>query len=462
MGSILAIPLCCLCGPLSVGCCCTCCPSWKNSTVTRIMFALFLLFGIILSAIFRSPGIRDSLDDSFLCDELGTDCKRVVGYLAVYRIMFAVACFYFLFFVAMLFVRNSKDPRSYIQNGFWFFKWLLLIGMIIGFFFIPVNGDLAFSKAALVIGMIGACCFIVLQVVLLVDFAHRWNEWWIGMKEETENVCWLVGVIFFTVVMYVVSLTGIILMYVYFADPDGGCGLNYFFISFHLFMSIVISVLAILPPVQNAQPRSGLLQAAVVTLYTTFLLWSAVSNEPYGPDKNCDLSGRSGNVFSEGSNEVAAAVIGIIVIFGTTTYLTIRTSSQSEIHKLSGNKKDDDSYERTLLKDSADDAEGGPLDDDDDERKTNAYDNEKSSVTYSYSFFHFLFFLASLYCMMQLTNWYNPEKRGDSESENFENTWASVWVKIASSWLCYAVYLWTLFAPIILGRWRDFGYEDTE
>ena len=27
-------------------------------------------------------------------------------------------------------------------------------------------------------------------------------------------------------------------------------------------------------------------------------------------------------MFSEGSNEIAAAVIGVIVIFGTTTYLT--------------------------------------------------------------------------------------------------------------------------------------------
>jgi len=60
---IVNFQLCCLCGPLSVGCCCTWCPSWKNSTVTRIMFALFLLFGIILSAIFRSPGIREALDD---------------------------------------------------------------------------------------------------------------------------------------------------------------------------------------------------------------------------------------------------------------------------------------------------------------------------------------------------------------------------------------------------------------
>ena len=42
----------------------------------------------------------------------------MVGFLAVYRILFAVACFYFLFFITMLFVKNSRDPRSYIQNGY--------------------------------------------------------------------------------------------------------------------------------------------------------------------------------------------------------------------------------------------------------------------------------------------------------------------------------------------------------
>lgn len=385
----------------------------------------------------------------------------MVGYLAVYRVMFAVACFYFLFAITMLCVKNSRDPRSYIQNGFWFFKWLLLIGMIVGFFFIPSSDDLAFSKAAMVIGMIGAFCFIIFQVVLLVDFAHRWNEWWLEKKEETENSCWLIGIIFFTVVMYVISLTAIILMYVFFTSRDGGCGLNYFFISFHLLMCFVISIIAILPPVQNAQPRSGLLQAAVVTLYTTYLLYSAVSNEPYGPDRNCDLSGTDGgNVYSDG-NEVAAGVLGIVLIFATTTYLTIRTSSQSEIHKLKGKSKDDDNYENNqscaCCPPAADD-ESGPPDDDDEDRKTNVYDNEKSGVTYSYSFFHFLFFLAALFCMMQLTNWYSPDD--GSDSENFQNTWASVWVKVSSMWLCYGIYLWTLLAPLILGRWRDFGYEN--
>ena len=31
------------------------------------------------------------------------------------------------------------------------------------------------------------------------------------------------------------------------------------------------------------QPQSGLLQSSVVSLYTTYILWSALSNEPYGP-----------------------------------------------------------------------------------------------------------------------------------------------------------------------------------
>ena len=44
--------------------------------------------------------------------------------------------------------------------------------------------------------------------------------------------------------------------------------------------------------------------------------------------------------------------------------------------------------------------------DGDDEKRVSNVDDEKDRVTYSYSFFHALMFLATLYIMMQLTNWY--------------------------------------------------------
>lgn len=34
--------------------------------------------------------------------------------------------------------------------------------------------------------------------------------------------------------------------------------------------------------------------------------------------------------------------------------------------------------------------------------------------------------------------------------------WPAVWVKITSSWVCLALYIWTLVAPMILTN-RDFS-----
>lgn len=78
--------------------------------------------------------------------------------------------------------------------------------------------------------------------------------------------------------------------------------------------------------------------------------------------------------------------------------LSIRSSSTSQVNKLT-----------MASKDSAILAEGGGSSPDLSEELTGprrVEDNERDMVQYSYSFFHFMLFLASLYIMMTLTNWY--------------------------------------------------------
>lgn len=43
---------------------------------------------------------------------------QIVGYLAVYRLCFAMSLFFFVMALLMVGVKSSKDPRAAIQNGY--------------------------------------------------------------------------------------------------------------------------------------------------------------------------------------------------------------------------------------------------------------------------------------------------------------------------------------------------------
>lgn len=47
-----------------------------------------------------------------------------------------------------------------------------------------------------------------------------------------------------------------------------------------MILCITVSILSIMPQVQERISRSGLLQSSVVTLYVIYLTWSALSNNP--------------------------------------------------------------------------------------------------------------------------------------------------------------------------------------
>merc|ERR1712107_829282 len=125
------------------------------------------------------------------------------------------------------------------------------------------------------------------------------------------------------------------------------------------------------------------------------------------------------------------SLVGLIVWFLCVLYSSISTSGQGA--KLTGG-------DRVLLKEdsgSGGDVEAGAV-----------RDNEEDEVAYSWSLFHVMFALATLYVMMTLTNWYSPSNTTDITS--FNNNSAAMWVKIISSWLAAAIYLWSMIAPPVL------------
>lgn len=157
------------------------------------MYALMLLFGAIVSGIALAPGLQEWLKGVPFCKNStatsaillpSVDCSYGVGYMAVYRICFAFACFFALMAVMMIGAKSSRDGRAGIQNGFWGIKYLIVIAIAIGSFFIPDGG---FATFWMWIGMIGGVTFILIQLVLLVDFAHSWAETWVGEYDEQRN-----------------------------------------------------------------------------------------------------------------------------------------------------------------------------------------------------------------------------------------------------------------------------------
>jgi serine incorporator 1/3 len=81
-------------------------------------------------------------------------------------------------------------------------------------------------------------------------------------------------------------------------------------------------------------------------------------------------------------------------------------------------------------------------------------DDERGTVQYQYSTFHFVFFLATCYTACLLTSWNTMKtEEGKEDDETFiiiGRSMTVVWVKIVSSWVVYLLYGWSLFLPVVI------------
>ncbi|VUZ44279.1 unnamed protein product [Hymenolepis diminuta] len=449
MGCLLSCVACCFCDA-AASLCCKCLPSCRNSTSTRLFYVAIFLTVLIFSCICLSSDIETMLKKiPSLCPGGDDDlCSLITGYGAVYRMCFSLSLFFFVFSILMIKVQTSADFRAALHNGFWFFKIIAIIGIMVGAFFIR---DPQFLYVWRIFGLIGALLFTFLQLTLLVDFAHSWNEKWCSGYEETGNRAYCCGLISFTAIFYAVTIAAISCFYVFFAFGPT-CHFGKMLVSINLFLCVIFSIVSILPAVQEKLPSSGLLQSSCISAYIMYLTWSALVNIP---DIKCNPTLRTINTTTTDENgktiEVVTADlnfnwqtgVSLTILFCSVVYACIRTSSHSAVGLLmisgggdTANAVEPDGYDAVTAK------RGGQR----------VWDNERDCVAYSYSMFHFMMLLATLFVMMSITNWYSPDTRTGLLSANH----ASFWIKAVSSWVCASIYIWTLIAPALFPN-REFA-----
>ncbi|XP_020776532.1 serine incorporator 5 [Boleophthalmus pectinirostris] len=442
--------LACCCGSAACSCCCKCCPNIKQSTGTRFMYALYFLLVTVICVVMMTPTVEEALKShipfySELCEKLnaGENCQTLVGYSAVYKMCFGMACFFLFFALFTIRVNNSTGCRAAIHNGFWLIKFIVLVLCCTGAFFIPEQET--FLEVWRYVGAGGGAIFLLIQLMLLVEFAHRWNtNWSSGVK---YNRLWYAALAFVTLMLFTVAVGAVVFLWLFYTQHQA-CLLNRIFLCINGSLCFIVSMLAISPCIQKLQPTSGLLQPGVISVYVMYLTFSAFSSKP---PEILEIDGRNQTVcvfgFSESKSERKIVTgIGTVILFACVLYscLTSTTKRSSAALRVYRNSEPESERARCCfcLGDDTDEF---------DEEKTGSGQNvmydEREGTIYSYSYFHFVFFLGSLYVMMTATNWFHYD--GHKTEKLLDGSLSVFWIKIVSSWVCLLLYMGTLIAPML-------------
>ncbi|KAJ1665269.1 Membrane protein tms1 [Coemansia sp. RSA 1646] len=429
---------------------------------------MFILNSTIAYAMTTSWGI--DLVKRITWGFISLKCPEGVCYgtLAVHRMCFSLSLWHLVLGVLTMGVVDSRHPRAKMQNGYWIVKFLGWVALAVLSFVIP-NGFFEFYSKY--VAMVGAAIFLLVQLVLLVDFAYNLAEGCIERWEETERPLWRNVLVGGTIGTYAAFALMTIVDFIYFAAE--GCGRNQFFITANMLLCIVVSAAAVHPRVQEANLKSGLAQAGMVTAYASYLVTSALAGSPPGEEGSdkpvCNPLASAagaratmavvGAFFTIGAicySTTNAAVKGNTLIrtpsSNTGEYAPLATSDPSESMALSSTGQTSNAQLRqNALRDAV---ASGALpasaltDIDEADEGGSAGDDEQLGVQYNYTFFHIIFCLASMYAAMLLTNWNSINS--EDHVIIIGRSVMAVWVKVITSWLCLGLYSWTLIAPVVL------------
>ena len=425
-----------------------------HATRAKLRYCTILFFATIMCFVMLVPGMRHSIDRiPNVCGKLlaGETCDRFFGFGAVYRVMLSMTTFYGIFAIFTIRVTRINSFRARFNNGFWIVKVLILLGITLGTFFIPKKSE--FFRIWMYACLIGGFVFMLYQIVIVIDFGHSWSVSWAEKLETNNSKLWYLAMILATLLMFTITLAAITTFYVLFAGKHAltRCKANTFYVTFIVIQCFLATVISVTPTVQQELAGAGLLQSSVVILYTSYLTYNTLSTEP---DATCNPLGKIILDYDKMSGINGEGLFGCLLTFALVVFACTVRAHTSQLGKYGLAISESEEYAMmTLMREQSRDA-----------KKRDSEQNEillDDYVGYNYSLFHTVMALTSLYLLMILTNWHSPDQ--NSNMRRLVKNWASVWVQMASSFICILIYIWFLVTPLIRKLWAPlFGIVANE
>lgn len=331
---------------------------------------------------------------------------------AVLRVSLGNFPFFAILALIMIGVKDQNDKRDSWHHGGWTAKMVIWILLVILMFFLP-NVVITVYE---ILSKFGAGVFLLVQVIILLDFTHSWNDAWVEKDEQK----WYIALLAVSIGCYLVAFAFSGILFIWFNPSGHDCGLNVFFIVMTMVLAFSFGIIALHPAVNGS-----LLPASVISVYCAYVCYTGLSSEPR--DYVCNGLHNKASAVS-----LSTLILGMLTTVLSVIYSALRAGSSTTF--LSPPSSPKAGTKKPLLE--GDDVEEG--------KETK--EKEARPVSYSYSFFHLIFALASMYSAMLLSGWTSSS----DSSDLVDVGWTSVWVRICTEWVTAALYIWTLVAPLII------------
>nr|BAK01836.1 predicted protein [Hordeum vulgare subsp. vulgare] len=371
-------------------CCARCVCAGPNPMMARYVYALIFLVTNLLAWTVRDYG-HSALGE--LRRLKGCQGARYcLGAEGVLRISLGCFLFFFVMFLSTMKTRKVHDCRNSWHSEWWPVKIVLWMALTAVPFFAPSPLIQLYGKVA----HFGAGAFLVIQLISVTRFITWLND---CCRSELNLKRCHMQVLVVSIVTYVGSILGIVLMYVWYA-PTSACKLNILFITVTLALVQLMTFISV-----NSKVKAGYLAPGLMGIYIVFLCWSAIRSEPH--TEICNKKAEAAT--SADWLNIASFVIAVIVVVAA-TFSTGIDSKCLQFNKSSETESEDD------------------------------------DIPYGFGFFHFVFAMGAMYFAMLFVGW---NAHQEMEKWTIDVGWASTWVRVGNEWLAAIVYIWMIVAPIV-------------